>query len=117
MSHFGIGSLKTALSQALECLPDWRSLQPVEKGKVIDQSFKQLMKDLMNQFGMKPGVDYVDNLRDNEQISDFVALSKQADDLITGLMSKQIIAISTHKRVSKLGNQYVVKAHFRKKSA
>jgi hypothetical protein len=117
MSHFGISLLKNAFSQALECLPDWQDLNPFEKGKVIDKSFKQLMKDLMNQFGMKPGIDYVDNLKDNEPITDFVALSQQADDLIRGLLTGKIIAISGHTRVSKLGNEFTVKAHFRKKSA
>lgn len=117
MSHFGIGSLKDGFKQALEYLPDWRDLNPFEKGKVIDKSFKRLMKDLMNQFGMKPGIDYVDNLADNAPISDFVALSKQADDLLIGLMEGKIVAISAHTRVSKLGNEYVVRGHFRKISA
>ena len=82
MSNFGLGSIKNALSQALEYLPDWKKLNPLDKGKVIDKSFKALLEDLMKQFNMKPGVDYVDNLKDNEPITDFVALSKNADDLI-----------------------------------
>ena len=117
MSTFRINPIKTALSQALEMLPDWKKLNPFDKGKVIDTTFKSILKDLMQQFGMKPGVDYVDNLRDNERCSDFVALSKQADDLIRGLLEGKIIAISEHSRVSKQGNIFTVKVHFRKKSA
>jgi len=67
----------------------------------------------MIQFRMEPGVDYVDNLKDNEQCTDFVALSGRADDLIQGLLTGKIVAISQHSRVSKLGNQFTVKAHFR----
>jgi len=117
MSSFGLGSIKNALSQALECLPDWSRLNYFEKGIVIDKSFKTILKDLMKQFNMKPGVDYVDNLNDNEPITDFVALSKKADDLIQGLLTGKIVAISEHSRVSKLGKETSVKAHFRKKSA
>ncbi|MBD2181372.1 hypothetical protein H6S82_31885 [Planktothrix sp. FACHB-1355] len=115
MSAFGFDGIKTALSQALEMLPDWQTLNPFDKGKVIDQTFKSILKDLMQQFGMKPGIDYVDNLRDNERSADFVALSKEADDLIIGLLNGKIIAITQHSRVSKLGNKFTVKAHFRKK--
>ncbi|MFB2837605.1 hypothetical protein [Floridanema evergladense] len=117
MSTFGIERIKTALSQALEMLPDWKELKAVQKGTVIDQTFKSLMKDLMQQFGMKPGVDYVDNLKDNERCTDFVALSTKADDLIRGLLNGEIIAISQHSRVSKSGNTFTVKAHFRRKAA
>jgi|GEM_PF-1807886 len=113
VSSFSLYSIKNALGQALESLPTWKSLNPFEKGNVIDKSFKNIMKDLMEQFGLKPGIDYVDNLNSNEQCTDFVALSPKADDLITGLLSGKIVAISAHSRVSKLGNQYTVKAHFR----
>lgn len=47
----------------------------------------------MKQFKMEPGVDYVDNLKDNEPIADFVALSKKADDLIQGLLTGKVVAI------------------------
>ncbi|MGA9382990.1 MAG: hypothetical protein WBV73_29870 [Phormidium sp.] len=117
MSTFGIDGIKTALSQALEMLPDWKELNPFQKGTAIDQTFKSLLRDLMQQFAMKPGVDYVDNLKDNERCTDFVALSKKADDLIRGLLNGEIIAISGHTRSSKLGNIVTVKAHFRKRAA
>jgi len=117
MSSFGFDSIKNALGKALEYLPDWKDLKPFDKGDVIDKTFKAIFKDLMEQFNMKPGVDYVDNLRDNEPSTDFVALSKQADDLIQGLLTGKIVAISEHSRVSKLGKEFSVKAHFRKKSA
>lgn len=117
MLSSSVGSIKNALSAALKSLPDFSRLSPFEKGKLIDQSFKSILKDLMNQFGMRPGIDYVDNLRDNEPSTDFVALTKQADDLITGLMEGKIVAISGHIRKSKNGVEYQVQAHFRKKSA
>lgn len=79
----------------------------------IDKSFKAIFQDLMVQFKMKPGVDYVDNLNDNAQSADFVALSRKADDLIQGLLTGKIVAIPAHSRVSKSGNQFLVKAHFR----
>jgi len=113
MSSFSLGSIKNALGQALESLPNWKSLNPFEKGNAIDKSFKTIMKDLMQQFGMKPGIDYVDNLNDNEQCADFVALSRKADDLLIGLLEGKIVPISSHSRISKLGNTYTVKAHFR----
>ncbi|AFY50557.1 hypothetical protein Nos7524_4820 [Nostoc sp. PCC 7524] len=112
MSHFGFYSIKNALNEALESLPDWKDLNPFEKGQQIDKSFKSIMKDLMHQFKMKPGVDYVDNLSDTEQSTDFVALSQKADDLIQGLLTGKIIAISEHSKVSKLGKKFTVKAHF-----
>jgi len=117
MSTFGFDRIKTALSQALEGLSDWNQLNRFDKGKVIDKTFKSLMRDLMKQFGMKPGIDYVDNLSDNARSADFVALSQQADELIRGLLDGKIIAISGHSRISKLGNQFEVKDYFRKKAA
>lgn len=117
MSSFGFSSIKSALGQALAYLPDWKNLNPFDKGKVIDQSFKSILKDLMNQFQMSPGIDYVDNLKDNEQSTDFVALSKEADNLLIGLLTGKIIAISQHSKVSKSGKGFSVKAHFRKKIA
>ncbi|MGL4497884.1 MAG: hypothetical protein ACRCU2_02385 [Planktothrix sp.] len=113
MSRFGFDSIKNALGNALECLPDWKDLNPFDKGKVIDKSFKAIFQDLMRQFKMKPGVDYVDNLSDNEQSTDFVALSAKADDLIQGLLTGKVVAVSAHSRVNKSGNQFMVKAHFR----
>jgi len=117
MSEFWIGSIKSALSKALEHLHDFSQLNPREKGIVVDLTFKSLLKDLMSQFGMKPGVDYVDNLKDNEPSTDFVALSERADQLITGLMEGKIIAINGHVKKSKYGKEYQVKAHFRQKAS
>ena len=65
---------------------------------------------------MKPGVDYVDNLKNNEPATDFVALSPQADELITGLMERKIIAVKGYVRISKLGRECEVKAYFRRKN-
>lgn len=47
MSIFSFGSIKTALSNALEYLPDWANLTKFEKGHVIDKTFKSLLTDLM----------------------------------------------------------------------
>lgn len=77
MSNFSFGSIKTALSKALESLPDWSNLTKFQKGNVIDKTFKSLLRDLMQQFGMKAGKDYVDNLTSNEQSTDFVYRLKQ----------------------------------------
>lgn len=112
-SSFKFDSIKNALGKALTSLPDWQDLNPFDRGKVIDKSFKAIFKDLMEQFNMKPGVDYVDNLKENEQSTDFVALSEKADDLIQGLLNGKITVVSSHSRVSKLGNQFTVKAYFR----
>jgi hypothetical protein len=116
MSKFGFDSIKNSLSRALEILPDWADFSPFEKGHIIDQTFKSILQDLMKQFGMIPGIDYVDNLSNTERSADFVALSQEADELLTGLMQGKIIAISEHSRVSKLGNEHRVKAHFKKVS-
>lgn len=116
-SIFSVNSVKNALSSALNALSDWANLTNFDKGKIIDETFKSVLKDLMDQFGMKPGKDYVDNLKSNEPNTDFVALSEQADELIRGLMEGKIIVISEHSRVSKLGNSYTVKAHFRRKAS
>jgi len=114
MTIYSFSSLQNSLRNALNQLPDFNRLNPFEKGKVIDQTFKGVLLDLMKQFGMKPGIDYVDNLRDNEPAADFVALSKEADDLITGLMEGKIIPISGHCRISKNGRSYDIKPHFRR---
>jgi hypothetical protein len=117
MLSISFGSVKNALGKALESLPDFIQMKPTQKGKVIDQTFKSILKDLMTDFGMIPNVDYVDNLRDNEPATDFVALSKRADDVITGLMDGKIIAISAYVRKDKVGNIREVEAHFRKKAS
>lgn len=117
MLSLPVSSIKNALKNALEYLPDFNQMNPFQKGTVIDLTFKSVLKDLMNQFGMKPGVDYVDNLKDNEPATDFVALSLRADELITGLMEGKIIAINGHVRKDRQGNPYQVKAHFRKRAS
>jgi hypothetical protein len=117
MSSFGIGSIKNALSTALNALPDWTNLNNFEKGHTIDKAFKSIFKDLMNQFGMKPGIDYVDSLKENEECTDFVTLSQDADNLLIGLLNGKIVVVREHSRVNKKGNSYTVNAHFRKKSA
>lgn len=109
--------IKNALSQALESLSDWNQLNYFQKGDVIDNTFKSILKDLMNQFGMTPGIDYVDNLNPNEPCTDFVALSPAADELITGLMEGKIIAVRGYVAKSKLGNEYTVEAYFRRKAS
>lgn len=109
-----LNSIKNILINALDALPEWSDLTNPMKGKVIDQTFKSILKDLMDQFGMQPGKDYEDNLRDNEVATDFVTFTERADDLIRGLMNGKIIVIKEHNRVSKLGNTYTVKPHFRR---
>jgi hypothetical protein len=113
MWRWSIWELKDPLIDALNHAFEFASLSNFEKGKIIDKTFKSIVKDLMDQFGMRPGVDYVDNLNDNEPGTDFVALSEEADDLLRGIMEGRIVAISAHSRVSKLGNEFKVKAHFR----
>ena len=117
MLSFSVSSVKNALSQALEYLPDFSQLHHFQKGKVIDQTFKSILKDLMNEFGMIPGKDYIDDLRDNEPAADFVALSERADTLLRGLMEGKIIPISGYVRSNKGGNSYQLKAHFRRKAS
>ena len=113
MSSFGLAEIKNALGRALKDLPDWKEFSPFRKGQIIDQTFKKMLKDLMEQFDMEAGVDYEDNLRENEPSTDFVALSERADDLLQGLLSGKVVAVSAHVRTSKLGNQYNVEAHYR----
>jgi hypothetical protein len=117
MISLPIQSIKNALSTALQSIPDFKNSNYFDKGKIIDQSFKSILKDLMNQFGMQPGIDYVDNLRDNEPSTDFVILTNEADDIITGLMDGKILAISGHIRKNRDGTEYQVQAHFRKKAS
>ncbi|MBH8566787.1 hypothetical protein I8748_32350 [Nostoc sp. CENA67] len=111
-----VHQIKNALAQALANLPDFNNMNPFQKGKVIDVAFKSILKDLMDQFGMKPGIDYVDDLGDTEPATDFVALSKRADELITGLMEGKIIAVSGYLAKSKTGREYEVKAYYKRKS-
>jgi hypothetical protein len=117
MWEISVSSIKNSLSKALESLSDWKELNYFQKGQVIDNTIKSILKDLMNQFGMEPGIDYVDNLNSNEPCTDFVALSPEADELMTGLMEGKIIAVRGYVAKSKLYNEYTVKAHFRRKAS
>ncbi len=114
---FSVESIKNALSNALESIPKFNNSNYFEKGKIVDKSMKSILKDLMDWYGMKPGIDYVDNLRDNEPSTDFVTLTNEADELIRGLMNGNIIAISAHSRTKSNGDNYEVQAHLRKKAS
>jgi len=109
-----IESVKNAFSQALQSLPEFQSLNVFEKGKVVDANFKSLLRDLMEQFGMKAGEDYEDNLRDNEPAADFVIKSEKANQLIKDLLEGRITVVKEHTRTSKNGTSFVVQAHYRK---
>ncbi|KOR35632.1 hypothetical protein AM228_17060 [Planktothricoides sp. SR001] len=109
-----IESVKNAFSQALQSIPEFLRLTDTEKGKVVDANFKSLVKDLMQDFGMIPGVDYKDDLRDNEPCADFVILSEKANNLMKDLLDGKITVVKEHTRVSKTGNTYTVNAHYRK---
>ncbi|MFS0513329.1 hypothetical protein ACEYW6_01110 [Nostoc sp. UIC 10607] len=111
-----IESTKRAFAKALQEIPEFCKLGILKKGDVIDKNFKSLMRDLMNQFGLKPGIDYEDELRDKEPASDFVIKSKEANDLIQDLLNGRIVVRKEHTRISKHGNQYTVNAHFVKVS-
>jgi hypothetical protein len=112
-----IESIKGALSSALESIPKFNSSSYFEKGKIVDKSIKSILKELMDWYGMVPGTDYVDNLRDNEPSTDFVTLTSAADELITGLMNGSVIAISAHSRTNSNGDKYEIQAHLRKKAS
>lgn len=114
MWNVAINSIKGALKKALEALPDFSNLDYLGQGKVIDQTFKSLFKDLMSQFNMQPGIDYEDNLNSNEPCSDFVFLSEKANNLIKDLLDGKITVVKEHTRISSKGNQYIVRAHFKK---
>lgn len=76
-----ITQVKNAFSEALQyVIPGFSELDATKKGKIIDANFKSLVKDLMDDFGMIPGEDYEDNLRDNEPGADFVILSPRANN-------------------------------------
>lgn len=114
MLNIAIKSVKNAFAKALQELPDFRSLNSLQLGDVVDKSFKSLMKDLMNQFGMQPNKDYLNNLNDNEPGSDFVICSPEANDLIKDLLEGRVIVVKEHTRVSKSGKTFTVKAYFKR---
>ncbi|MEI6445271.1 MAG: hypothetical protein WCO29_19625 [Nostocales cyanobacterium ELA583] len=107
-------SVKNAFFQALSYIPEFVNLEAKDKGKVVDASFKALLKNLMEDFDMIPGVDYEDNLRDNEPAADFVILSDRANVLMKDLLDGKITIVKEHSRVSKTGNTYTVQAHYRR---
>lgn len=109
-----IESVKNAFSQALQSIPEFLKLDAFEKGKVVDANFKSLVRDLMKDFGMIVGTDYKDDLRDNEPGADFVILSERANDLMKDLLDGKITVVKKHTKVSKTGNSYTVKAHYRR---
>lgn len=115
MTVFIIPEIKRSLSEAFKQLEDWKDLSTFSRGQIIDKTFKSFFEDLMSQFGMKPGIDYEDNLSDNAEITDFVALTKKADDLIVGLLEGKIKAISVqgHFKTSNLGKEFEVTGHTR----
>jgi predicted GTPase len=108
-----IGSIKSAFTKALEALPDFSSLDYFAIGEIVDKTFKSLLKDLMDDFGMKAGEDYIDNLRTNEPGADFVVRSEKANKLIKCLLEGKVTVVKEHTRVSKNGKGYLVQAHFR----
>jgi hypothetical protein len=114
MFHVAISSVKNAFARTLQALPDFSNLNYLQLGDVVDKSFKSLMKDLMNQFGMQPGKDYLDTLNSNEPAADFVICSKEANELIKDLLEGRVIVVKEHTRVNKAGKVYTVKAHFKK---
>lgn len=109
-----ITQVKNAFSKALQSIPEFVKLDAKDKGKVIDANFKSLVKDLMEDFGMIPGEDYEDNLRNNEPGADFVIYSERANNLVKDLLDGKITVVKEHTRVSKTGNTYTVNAHYRK---
>jgi hypothetical protein len=68
----------------------------------------------MKEFGMIPGEDYEDDIRNNEPGADFVILSERANNLMKDLLDGKITVVKEHTRVSKAGNTCTVSAHYRK---
>lgn len=85
-----ISSVKNAFLKALQSIPEFVSLTATEKGKVVYANFKALVKNFMEDFDMIPGVDYKDDLRDNEPGADFVILSERANYLMKNLLDGKI---------------------------
>jgi hypothetical protein len=109
-----VQSVKNAFLKALQSIEEFRELNAKEKGKVVDSNFKSMLKDLMNQFGMKPGIDYEDKLRPNEPCSDFVIYSEEANNLLKDLLAGNITVVCEHTRVFKSGKVITIDAHYRK---
>ena len=114
MFNLAIISAKRAFEEALRRLPEFNSFSHFQVGDIVDKSFKSLMKDLMDQFGMQPNKDYIDNLNSNEPAADFVICSLEANDLIKDLLEGRVIVVKEHTRVSKTGKTFIVKAHFKR---
>lgn len=109
-----IQSVKNAFFQALQSIDAFCTLNAREKGKVVDANFKSMLRDLMEQFGMRPGIDYEDNLRSNEPASDFVIYSEEANNLIKDLLAGNITVVKEHTRVYKSGRIVKIDAHYRR---
>ncbi|MEM8642234.1 MAG: hypothetical protein AAGG51_25980 [Cyanobacteria bacterium P01_G01_bin.54] len=110
-------SLTASLRKAIQNIPGSHLWNNAQTGDVVDSTIKALLRDLLNQFGMQPDVDYVDNLSATERATDFVVLTTEADELITSLLEGKIVVVQAHTRKDSQGNVYAVKAHFRKKSS
>lgn len=82
----------TAFIKALQSVPDFARLHPTEVGNIVDDSVKSLFEDFMKSFGMKPNQDYVPpkDVPMNAPASDFIVLSKEANDLLECLLEGDI---------------------------
>lgn len=114
MFNIAVNVVKNAFAKALQGLPEFNSFNHFQVGDIVDKSFKSLMKDLMEQFGMQPNKDYIDDLNNNEPGADFVICSLKANDLIKDLLEGRVIVVKEHTRVSKTGKTFIVKAHFKR---
>lgn len=109
-----IQSVKNAFFLALQSIDEFCKLDAKDKGKVVDANFKSMLRDLMDQFGMKPGIDYEDNLRPNEPGADFVIYSEEANNLIKDILAGNITVVREHTRVYKSGKTVIIDAHYRR---
>lgn len=119
-----IQSVKNAFFQALQSIDEFRKETATGKGDIVDANFKSMLKDLMDQFGMTPGVDYLDyrdndntdqdTLRPNEPGADFVIYSEEANNLLKDLLVGNITVVKEHTRVYKSGKIVTIDAHYRR---
>lgn len=111
-----ISEVKGAFAKALEAIPGFHTLSALKKGDVVDKSFKILMEDLMKQFEMVSGQDYVENLRNNEPGADFVICSNSANELIKDLLEGRVIVVKEHTKFDENGNTVTIKPYFKRLS-
>ncbi len=102
--------------QALKSLPDFGDLTQLDIGHIVDKTLKSMLRDFLLDYDMKPGEDFIDNLRDNEPSADFVVCSERANLLVKALMENRVSVVREHTRISKTGREYTVQAHFRVKN-